>query len=255
MAKIQRFEFDLSFDREAEPVAPEVAPAEPEPPPPSFSEEELDAARKAAWAEGFREGEARAKALDERRIADAAEQVAVEMARFASAEQAVIERTEQHAAAVVLAAIRKLFPALAARDNLAEIEAMLAQIFTASIEPSRIVVHCSPVVADAVKGLLDAAVSRSGFAGRVTIVADPALAPEDCRISWGEGGIERLPRQILAKIEQTILSSLGCSELVTDLEDDSDEQKTGNDAWHGQEIRDAEEISQTDESAPLEDVA
>jgi flagellar assembly protein FliH len=67
----------------------------------------------------------------------------------------------------------------------------------------RLVVRVAPNLAEALRTDIDALCAEHGFAGRVVILAEDALAGADCRIEWADGGIERDLAKTFADIEQS----------------------------------------------------
>jgi len=92
---------------------------------------------------------------------------------------------------VALAVARKLAPALIVREPLAEIGALAAECFTQLVATPHVVVRVNDTLYAQARERLDAIAQGHGFAGRLVVLADPAIAPADCRIEWADGGIVR----------------------------------------------------------------
>jgi flagellar biosynthesis/type III secretory pathway protein FliH len=163
------------------------------PPPPrsSFTAAEVEAARKAGEQAGHAAGRAKALAEVEARAAAAVDKLAAGMA-MALSEIAVrheVQTRENLATAVEV--VRKLFPALAQRHEIGEIEALLADCVARMPDEPRLVVRVPADIAEVVRGRFDDAVARTGFAGRATLIADPALPAGASRIEWSDGSVAR----------------------------------------------------------------
>lgn len=233
MTSVRKFQFDESFDvdnhhghghhgygRAEEVIAPE-------PPPPSYGEEELNAAREAGFREGmvaghnageqkgFAEGhaagiqEGAAAARAEVESADAA-LAAHALDRVAEGVEALLDRFEAEKKArsdqpvhVALAIVRKLMPELARRHGLAEIEGLVRACLTDLLDEPRIIVRVAPDVIEQIRPHLEETIARSGFDTKLVVVADTTLGPGGCRIEWAEGGAERDTTALLAEIEQS----------------------------------------------------
>ena len=50
-----------------------------------------------------------------------------------------------------------------------------------------------------------------GYAGRLVLLPEPGLAPDDCRIEWADGGITRERAAIEARINEAVARYLGRS--------------------------------------------
>ncbi|MEX0760621.1 MAG: hypothetical protein WD100_13655, partial [Tistlia sp.] len=184
MTNARKFLFDTSFDpeaRQAAPAAPPPAPAAP--PPPSFSAEELEAVREAAYREGADQG--RDQALSEaRRSAEStgAEALSVLAAGVQEALGRLDERREAATVQVLesaIAVVRKLFPLLSERHGLGEIEGLVHACLERLHEEPRVVVRAPDDLLDALRGRMDALKLAAAYEGRVVLLADEELGPGD----------------------------------------------------------------------------
>ena len=236
MASVRKFQFDESFDVDTHHdrghgrghnyghVEEELAP---EPPPPTFGEAELNAAREAGFREGMVTGNAagrqqgfadgRAAGLVEGAEATRAEIEGTDAAltahaldRIAQGVAGLIAKREAGNAArsdqpvhIALAIVRKLMPELARRNGLAEIEGLVRACLTELIDEPRLIVRVATDTIELVRGHLEATVANCGFDTKLVVVGDPALGPGDCRVEWAEGGSERDTTRLLADIEES----------------------------------------------------
>jgi flagellar assembly protein FliH len=145
----------------------------------------------AAHRRGFAEAQADAKAEAERRIAGALERIADGIAEAANALTAIETRLECEAVEVAVAVARKLAPALIAREPFAEIAALAGDCFGQLVTAPHIVVRIHDALYTTAREKLDAIVRARGFGGRLVVLAEPELAPGDCRIEWADGGVNR----------------------------------------------------------------
>ena len=72
-----------------------------------------------------------------------------------------------------------------------------------SDEP-RIVVRVNDSLLDTLRERLDGIAAGAGFAGRLVLLADPALSPGDARIEGADGGVERTPGAVQAEISAAV---------------------------------------------------
>jgi flagellar assembly protein FliH len=56
---------------------------------------------------------------------------------------------------------------------------------------------------------LDSIVKRCGLDSRLVVMAEPNIAPGDCRIEWADGGITRDSAATAAAIEQAVARYVG----------------------------------------------
>ncbi|HBH26562.1 MAG TPA: hypothetical protein DDX54_04075 [Rhodospirillaceae bacterium] len=180
-ATARKFLFDVhSFEADEAPCDELLTQDVAHSPPPTFSEEELAAAR----AEGVAQG--RAEALEELRTTEAqAASQALEAARTAlsvlvESEAGRAALYESAAVRVAIAAFSRTFPALAAAGGLAEIQAAMEAALT-DLGPhvGEVTLHVHPDHLPALAPL------------GVHLVPDEALGPADFRAAWAGGGAER----------------------------------------------------------------
>ncbi|WP_158047174.1 FliH/SctL family protein [Skermanella pratensis] len=206
MSSTRKFLFDTEFDvdvarrREerlaAEAVTPKPPPpSEPEEPPPPpepvFKSADLLQAHEDGYADGFANGKAQAEAAMAARIAATLDHLAdqIEYIVQSAAESAARQREGVIEIGAVIA--RKLLPDFARRQGTAEIEAMIAACVGDLIDEPRLVIRLADGDLDALSERIDAITTRRGFAGKVVLLAEPTVAPGDCRIEWADGGAER----------------------------------------------------------------
>src|SRR6185295_3767886 len=125
MAATRKFAFDISFDGVAQSDVP-ATPAEP-----SYSAAELAAARERAFGEGRAAGEAAAKSAASHLAAEALGRMAQQVGLLLGTQQDADRRNAQAAIDVAAAMVRKLYPELARRNGLVEIEGALVHCLEA----------------------------------------------------------------------------------------------------------------------------
>jgi flagellar assembly protein FliH len=211
VAAIRKFTFDNDFDRpKAAPAKEAVAVAAP--PPPTFSEAELaaavEAARKQAHAEGVAQGRAEAAAQTERQIATALAAVAAHMGAIDRGVAATAGGLNEIAVELSLAMVRRLFPDLARRSGLGEVEALLGQCMDALRTEPRFAVRVPIDLTDAVKSRVEETAAARGYEGRITVLGDDTVKPGDCRIEWTQGGMIRSGEEIWQAVEATMQQAL-----------------------------------------------
>jgi flagellar assembly protein FliH len=226
MVKMQKYLFDTDFaapkvnvvemgaDEMVEPE--EIVEAEPEPPPPpTFSEEELGLARDQAFEAGRQQGLQEAAASLQQMLGMAMATCAHHLQSLNQAQTAANEALGKDAVAIGLATVRKLHPAFAKSHGLAEIEAALTDAMGNLDRVARITIKVHPDLVEAVKEKAEVLASDTGFDGKVVVTADSHLAPGDCRVEWGEGGVERDAARTWADIDKAVETALGKLELPT----------------------------------------
>jgi flagellar assembly protein FliH len=204
MTTTQKFLFDTSFDPPEETARPATAAAPRQPPEPTFSRAELDAARDAGIAEGRAGAFAEAADGTEQRAVTALGLIGAEVQQLAGERATLTAEVQRDALALVRIIVRKLAPALCRKNPLAEIDALVAEILRDAIDEPRLVVRVADDLFDAVQARLAPLAEAAGFAGKLVLLADGALMPGDCRIEWADGGTERNTRRLLAEIDTAL---------------------------------------------------
>ncbi len=153
--------------------------------------QKLAAAEAAAQRRGYAQAQADATVEAERRVAGALERIAAGIAEAANALTAIETRLECEAVEVAVAVAKKLAPALIAREPFAEIAALAGDCFRQLVAAPHIVVRVHDALYATAQQKLDEIVRARGFAGRLVVLAEPEMAPGDCRIEWADGGVNR----------------------------------------------------------------
>lgn len=196
--KAVKYEFESLF---AAPAREKEAEA---PPAPTFSEDELNAARQAAYAEGLDAGRAEARSEIAAAAAAAAQTISVSVQAMVAEQQDSLTRVEDDAVRVAHAVARALAPALVAREPLAEIEGLVSECLTTCYAEPRLVVRVAEDLVDPVKEITDRLQHEQGFAGQIIILGDDRLAGDHCRVEWADGGAERDPAALRAEVDRLV---------------------------------------------------
>jgi flagellar assembly protein FliH len=162
--------------------------------------EEIETLQATAHAEGQSSAAARSAEAIERAIA------ALTIAVRASAGQAhaEIEAVRAEAAAIALAAARKLAPAAIAALPHADVEIALREAMHQAIGEPRLTLRTSPDIAALIEPRLTDIAQEEGYDGRIHVTADPHFTGADCRIEWRGGGAERSFEAIADALAQII---------------------------------------------------
>jgi flagellar assembly protein FliH len=174
------------------------------PPEPTFSADELNAAREVAQAAGIEIGRAEAMASVERRLADALAAIGARLAEAGAERAAALARIEREAVGLCVGLMHKLFPAYQRRHGAEEIESLVRESLRIMVDEPRVVVRLNDANIDALKQRIADAASAAGFAGKVVLVGDEMVAPGDCTIEWADGGAERNGDRAWAEIDAVV---------------------------------------------------
>ncbi len=172
-------------------------------------------ARKLAEAEakGYRDGFAAAEqervAEAEQRTAAAFQAIGAALERLAASLGEIERRHAAESIEIAAAVARKLAPALVARQPFAEIEALAVDCLRHLVAAPHVVVRVNDALYTAARERLEELARLRGFEGRLLVMAEPEIAPGDCRIEWADGGISRNAAATEAAIVDTINRYLG----------------------------------------------
>lgn len=153
---------------------------------------------------GFEAARTEAKAESDRRVALAMEQIAAAIGAIAGRFSTIESRMETEAVDVALAVARKLCAELVAAEPLADIMALVGDCFRHLTATPHLVVRVNDALYDAVRERVEQLAKRSGFEGRLVILAEPDTAAGDCRIEWADGGVTLDRTAIDAKINELV---------------------------------------------------
>jgi flagellar assembly protein FliH len=178
------------------------------PPAPTFTEEDLQVVREAAYDEGMRNGQAEAMATTEHQMSEAMTQVAAAMAALGQAQEEAADANQRVAARVAMAVLKKVLPAACEQHAFEEVVRTVQECFALVLDEPRIIVRVDQDLVDPVRDKLESVAGLHGFEGRVVVQADPRLGRGDCRVEWADGGAERDQARLLADIEAAVERSL-----------------------------------------------
>jgi flagellar assembly protein FliH len=164
----------------------------------------LREAEEQAFQRGFAQGKTDAEAEAAQRSAAALEAVAATLLKMDKSLHAVEARLETEAVEVAVAVARKLAPALIARAPFTEIAALAIACFRNLVKTPHVAVRVNDALLEVTREKLDEIAHRCGLDSRLVVLAEPDLAPGDCRIEWADGGINRDRAAIAAAIEEAV---------------------------------------------------
>jgi len=223
------FLFDRNFDRsssrkvaeaqaaeaKAKQAAVEISAPEPEPPPaPTFSEEDLAAARAAAFEEGRQAGLAEAHAEREEETVRMMAMLAGELGQvfhFRDADNAALEAA---CLDLVERSFAKLMPVLAQQHGAEEIRAVLANALEMMLSAAAITLRLSPQRAEDLAERLEETARMAGYEGRLRILPDPSCGPSDIAVDWGDGRADRRLGQALDTLNSAIAGARARAEAL-----------------------------------------
>ena len=196
-----KFLFDQDFAPGANPAEKPIAPEE--------HALRLAEAESKGFRDGFAAAEKEGLAVAAQRNATAFEHIADGLDRAARSLAEIERRIETEAVELASAIARKLAPELISREPFAEISALAADCIKQLLHAPHIVVRVNEALHETAKTQLEEVARTRGFDGRLVVVAEPAIAPGDCKIEWADGGVVRNAAETDLAIGKAIEHYLG----------------------------------------------
>ena len=232
MIPAKRFLFEYSFDtpgsveqptggaqRSAEGTATEISVTAG-----GYCEEDLVRARALGLAEGREQVSVEAAVTTERRVADALDMLGDRLSETIAHRTEAAAQATTDATLVAMAMVRKLVPELYRRNAVGEIELAVAKILDRMREKPKLNVRVNEFLRDDLSARIDALVEQRGFAGQVTVAADPRIAETDCSIEWIGGGAELNSAALWRELDAIVDRNLG--DFAATVPDDLNPMKT-----------------------------
>ncbi len=213
MIMSDKFLFDTSF--EPEDMGASVMPGQ-KPAKPKFGEEDLEKARAEGFAAGMESGRQEAMQSTEQQISQALSAITGQLTGLSQAQVQASERQTRGAVEAALTVLRKMFPRLADRHGLAEIESVVCDCLERLRTEPRIVIRIADSLLDQVEQRVSQLAVRAGFDGKIIFLSQEGLHPGDIRVEWADGGAERDSDRLWHEIDQIITRTIGPMQPVAD---------------------------------------
>jgi len=204
LSKSRKFLFDQNCFDDDYVEEPEFV----EPPPPVFSEEELETARKDSYAQGKKDGLEEARVSREKFVSELIQKIQREFKTLFAAESERAALFETESVYLARAVFSRLFPLLNEKNGLAEVEAVIVNALENGRNIPEIIVEVNPDYVESVQQHIAKTAESLSAAGTCRIAANPALKAGDCHLVWQDGGAERSADAIADQIAQIFEQTL-----------------------------------------------
>lgn len=197
------FDDDYVVTRESEPE-----------PPPIFSLEELENAKREAYEKGRATAMREANASRDEHVAALIGKISADVHALFAAEHMRETAYEQESLRLAIAMLKKLFPAFEKRFGLDELKHVLVQTLEKSRGAVEIVVEASPANIEALQErVAQIGEMAAGREFRLRMLPNEAMSKDSCKIFWSDGGVIRDSEQLAAQIanimEETLAAKTG----------------------------------------------
>lgn len=195
----RKFLFDLSFD---DGIGKTVE--EREKPKPTYSQEQLDQAKKDSFQEGLSAGQ-KAMMEDQQQYMNVLlSEIDQKLGHIIDSSRAEWQRQLAQLQEIALVIVRKVLPNYVAKHGLGEIEVIVAKVIAEVGREPRLVFRVCESQFDDASARINAIAAQSAYAGKLVILGDPEIGPSDCRIEWADGGIERDIKKLWNDIDRVM---------------------------------------------------
>ncbi len=199
----KKFLFDIhNFDENEKDIDVEV-----EPPPLVFSQEELAAAKMAAYQQGKKDGFAESQASFEKQVLDILAMIRTNFSILFDEEERRGRLFEKESIQLAYTIFAKAFPALNEKYGLEEVRSVLQKAIETVREQPEITIDIPTAYVEAVQQHVDEILRHHG-GPRCIIKGNDNLSAGQCRMAWLNGTAARdgalLAEQIRTQIEQVL---------------------------------------------------
>lgn len=194
----QRFMFGQSFDPDLLRAQEEKKNA------PVISEQEMALAREQAYGQGFIAGKEAALQDIHMQQTDILSHIEKLFAQMGESIWKVHAEQKKAASQLAITIARKIIPAYLQKNGVDEIMAHVESCLAEMINEPRLVLRIHDQHFDFVSEKVNALSLRLGYGGKMIILADSALGPDDCRLEWADGGMERTMNITWSELERQI---------------------------------------------------
>jgi len=204
--KNNKFLFDLNKFDEEETIEEEIVQEEiyVEPPAPTFTEDDLEAAKAVAHAQGKSEGVREERAKREQLLADNLKLISEKLEHLFAEELYREKQYEEESLRLALEIIAQLSPSLIERFGKEELKKLLKDVMETQSEQTEIRIEVHPDYAGDIDQFIENLWYQNDNAPRCKVVANTEIELGGCALSWKDGGMVREPSKMVHQIKSSI---------------------------------------------------
>ncbi|MGQ0527393.1 MAG: hypothetical protein ACT4OY_05100 [Alphaproteobacteria bacterium] len=178
---------------------------------PVYTAKDIEDARRKGIAEGRGQATKEQEEARAHRLEQALGQIQVQMGQLLAAEKTRHDHYEHETLALLLLALRKLFPMLDKAIGLDQLKNFVAQTLKNQDGHPHMTVLVSPEILNEIKDYIDN-LKLAGSEIDCTVQSDEKLTASSCSVLWEDGGALRNPEKLATEIQtavQDILAGRG----------------------------------------------
>ena len=172
--------------------------------PPTYTVEELEAAKIAAHHQGMQEGKAEALASIEQQANLTLDLILRQIGDLLTEYKNWTGEVHHDSISMAMVIMRKLAPELLRGSELPQVEHIVNEAFQFLTDQPKVMIRVASDLEDALVGKVNLMASRVGYEGQVVLTGDPELELTDCRISWYAGAVERSLDETWEQIDEMV---------------------------------------------------
>lgn len=216
MSTAQKFFFNTDFEEEAKQVLLEIqheaeveTHVEEEEAAPTFSEEELQAAKAEGFEQGKEEGIREAATATEQRILETLNTLSQQTQKIFQEMDGVNTTATQNAMSIGASIVKKLFPHLNQRQATNEVEGLIQTTIQQVINEPEIRIRVNSGLYEAINERFLPIISKMGHDNKMKLISDNEMPEGNCQIEWESGGASRDATSMWREIDDILQRNLG----------------------------------------------
>ncbi len=185
-----------------------------EPPPPVFTEDDLEAAKAIAHNQGKAEGQRDEHAKREQYLADNLKNIAENFETLFAAELYREKQYEEEFIRLALQILEQLAPTLVDQYGQESLKQLIKETLETQAKQSEIRIEVHPDYANDIDQFIENIWTDNDSAPRCKVVANSQIELGGCNMSWKDGGMVRSPSELATKIKsslETLLDNIDVS--------------------------------------------
>lgn len=184
-----------------------VKEAEEEPPPPTYTEAELENAKKDSFTAGYEKALQESKDSRAQQLKSIMEKISEDVGILFTQESQRAQLYEQEAVKLARAIFTKVFPLYQENFGFDELKNSIKTVLERHQEQKDITIYVNPDLTQGVQACVGK-LSEKNTAFKLTVIEDESLNSGACKLSWADGGAvrnsEAMAEQIHALIKQAL---------------------------------------------------